>query len=328
MKKWYVLILVISLGGMLLGCGNNGANLDTTPSSSTSPSSTANAEPSSTPSANTDSEELPQTRIYKDAMDREVEIPVRPERVVTISMTGEMALLGKKPVGAADNWLKFMSEEEQAGIVNLGQLPGNMESIVSLEPDLIITPAQVSKAESIEAYSKIAPTVVVPFFGDALDRFRIAGDLMGMSDEANAWIESYLKKGEETRKKLAPVVQDGQTGIVIQFSNRSMFIFPASTYPTVYETLGLKAPVEDVYTITQGMQITEESLPEFAADHIFLVTTFGDKAYVDEVLKGPIWSNLPAVKDDRVYVLGDRISAGDAPALDWSLDEIVRLMSK
>lgn len=313
MRSKLVLLFVVVISSVLFGCTEK-----------------EGVAPSDNIGKATETTQAPTTRMYKDVMGREIEIPTEPKRVVTISMTGELVALGRKPVGAAENWLKYLTDQEKSGIVNVSMLPGNMEQIASLSPDLIITPAQVTKPESIEAYTKIAPTVVVPFFGDALNRLTIAGDIMGLKKEATAWIDSYNAKGAELGKKLASasVMKEGQSGLVVQFTQKSMYSYPTSTFPTIYNVLGLKPP-QEITNLTQGLQISEEALPKIAAvDHLFVITKFGEESFVNQIMNGPIWKSLPAVKNGHVYVISDRLSAGDAPALSWALDEVVRLMLK
>lgn len=273
--------------------------------------------------------ETTDTRIYKDMAGREVTIPMKPERIVTVNMTGEAVSLGMKPVGAADNWLSSLEDSQKAGIESIGTVGNlNMEKIISLKPDLIITPVNVTKEETIEALSKIAPTVVGPFFGDSLENLLTVGDLLGKTEEAQKWISDYENKAENTKKQLSGTIKEGGTALLIQLSSsKSIYIYPASTWPTIYQVLGLKLPDgEELKEIKTGQELSMEKLSEYDPDYIFVTGTNDDATnkYKQELMDSSVFRNLKAAKNNQVYSLGSRISAGDVTALSWALDEVVR----
>ncbi|MDO4284752.1 MAG: ABC transporter substrate-binding protein [Eubacteriales bacterium] len=266
------------------------------------------------------------TRLYTDLAGREVEIPERPERIVTINMTAEAIALGLKPVGAAENWMRTLDDSEKEGIESVGEVGGlNYEKILELSPDLIITPENVTDDAAIESLSKIAPTVVGPFFGDAFENLRFVGDLLGRSEEADVWVAAYEEKAAGTKEKLSGVIEEGSTAMVVQISSqKAVYIYPASTWPTVYDVLGLVLPdAEELAEITSGTELSLEKLAEYDPDYIF-VTGDADEQYRAEILESSVWQNLSAAKNNRVYTMGNRLSAGDVLALDWALDEVVR----
>lgn len=321
-SKQTILAAAISLMLLLSACG-------TAPANTTNGAAVQNTPAPAAVASKTEASEGQATRMYTDLAEREVEIPARAERIVTINMTGEAIALGIKPVGASETFMQYLDDEEKAGIESVGGADINFEKIASLEPDLIITPERVTQPETLEAYSKIAPTVVGPFFRGAEVSLRTVGEILGRSEEAEAWLEAYEEKAQRTKEALSHVVKEGQTGIVLQFYQKSIYVYPSGTYPTVNEVLGLKVPVESMKELTRGLELSQEVLPEYAADHIFVTTSLDyDQEYYDEILSSSIWQNLPAVKNDQVYFIGSRISGGDALSLDWALDEVVRLMSK
>ncbi len=321
MKKLLRLLVSLTLlTGILTGCaGMPGKNNNTSVPGNTSVAKE---------SVNMTEANIPQMRLYTDIAGREVEIPANPQRIITINMTAEAVAAGITPVGAAENWLTPLDDSQKEGIEPLGKVENlNFEKIIELEPDLIITPERVTDEDTWNALSKIAPTVVAPFFGDALENLRITGDILGREQEAEAWVSAYEKKVQEVKEVLSDIIGSGETALVLQVWEKSLYVFPPSTYPTIHEVLGLTSTVEDL-NLTSGMQLSLEDLTEYSADYIFLVspTTDADQQYANEVADSSIWRNLPATKNNRVYSIGDRLSSGNALALDWALDEVVRLM--
>lgn len=327
MKKFKTLIipLIVTIG-LLAGCSqstksNNVSNLE------------SNISEASEDTSNTETTNESSTRIYTDLAGREVEIPVNPQKIVTINMTAEAIALGLTPIGAADNWLTNLEDSQKEGIESIGAV-GNlsMETILELEPELIITPINITDETTIEALSKIAPTVVGPFFGDGIENLRTIGDILGRSTEAETWIASYEAKAKETKDKLSDVIVEGKTAMVVQLdSAKTIYIYPSSTWPTIHSILGLSLPdVTELEELTSGQELSLEKLAEYNPDYIFLTSTSDNSSasYKQEILDSPVWQSLNASKNNQVYSLGSRLSAGDVLTLDWALDEVVRAVEE
>lgn len=269
------------------------------------------------------------TRIYTDLTGREVEIPMAATRIVTINMTAEAIALGINPVGAADNWLTNIDASQKEGITSVGAV-GNlsMETILQLEPDLILTPVNITDENTIESLSKVAPTVVVPFFGNALENLETVGDILGRSNEANEWISSYNIKAQETKEALSDIIVEGKTAMVVQLaSTRTIYIYPSTTWPTIYDVLNLQLPdVTELKELSSGQELSLEKLAEYNPDYIFITTTPDntDNQYKEELTNNPVWQSLNASKNNQVYTLGSRLSSGDVLTLEWALDEVIQ----
>lgn len=320
MKRFMGLILsAVLIAGMLSGCsgtsaGNNGV---------------------STPDVSNTGEDSVSTRIYTDKADRQVEIPAKPKRIVTISSTPEAVALGIKPVGAADNWSSSLDASQKEGIESIGAVNGlNLEKILELEPELIITPERVTDEETWESLSKIAPTVVGPFFGDAIENLRTIGDLLGRSEEAEAWISQYESKAAATKEKLSDVIEEGKTALVIQLESSAKsgaYIYPASTWPLVYDVLSLQLPdVAELKEQTSGAELSLEKLAEYDPDYIFLtsIDEEGMSQRIQQFTDNSLWQVLSAAKNKRIYTMGSRLSSGDALTLEWALDDVVRAVEE
>lgn len=316
MKRFMGLILsAVLIAGMLSGCsgtsaGNNGK---------------------STPDVSNTGEDSANTRIYTDKAGRQVEIPANLKRIVTISSTPEAVALGIKPVGAADNWSSSLDASQKEWIESIGAVNGlNLEKILELEPELIITPERVTDEETWESLSKIAPTVVGPFFGDAIENLRTMGDLLGRSEEAEAWISQYESKAAATKEKLSDVIEEGKTALVIQLESSAKsgaYIYPASTWPVVYDVLSLQLPdVAELKEQTSGAELSLEKLAEYDPDYIFLtgIDDEGLSQRIQEFTDNSLWQMLSAAKNNRIYTMGSRLSFGDVLTLEWALDDVVR----
>jgi ABC-type Fe3+-hydroxamate transport system, periplasmic component len=326
----FVLMLVL-----LAACGNS----NTTSNSNGTPAS--NAAAAETPSATPDASQEPATYIYKDALDREVEIPTHPERVITTQYLPEMIAVGMKPIGVASHLLtNFVAIKDQLdGIEDIGAANDpSLEKILTLKPDLIIV-AEWNK-DQLENLSKIAPTIVVQWEGnDAFTHFKETAAVLGLSDKADAWIADYEKKAEEARAKLASSVKPGETFGVVAiggYEMKQLRVYGDSNVGfTLFDTL--KFPMTDTVKTEwekgnneNGLNISLEKLSDFAsADRLFLVTFDNDPDFAKQVNESSLWKNLPAVKNGKVYSVDpDLWFSYDVMSFSAQLDDAIKLLSQ
>lgn len=324
MKKSIALWLsLVMLTGALTGCAEQVGPASSTPK-------TVSHAPQETEKAT--------TRMYTDETGRTVEIPAYPQKIVTVNMAGELVALGIPPVGAADGWLQYMDDDQKAGIESIGGGPVgtlNLEKIAALEPDLIITPniERVTSPEVLASLEKIAPTVVGPWYGDALKNLKTMGELTGREQEAQDWIDKFNARLDEVKSSLSSVTLKGDTALVIQFYQKTMYTYPPSTFPAIYEYLGLNVASESISNLPtdsaqQTFQLSLEILPEYDPDYIFVTKLSDvDESFIAEIFNNSVWKQLSAVKNGRVYEMESRLSAGDVLSLEWSIDEIEHLMT-
>ena len=179
-KRMFIVSLVLIIVSSALAACSSSNNSGETANSKTSTNS-SNSQETATESA--------KTRKYTTLQGEEIEIPTKPERVITGLYLGELLALGVKPVGAVAQFgmdSPWFTEEQISGIEDIGS-PVSLEKVTELNPDLIIASSQ----EEYDQLSKIAPTVLIPFnsYGDVYAEMRALGDLVGKREEAEKWIE-------------------------------------------------------------------------------------------------------------------------------------------
>lgn len=99
-----------------------------------------------------------ETRMF-ETVNGEIEIPIKPKRIVTDFYGGELLTVGANVVGveptAFDHpFIQDKLEETE----DIGE-PINIEKVLSLQPDLIV----VMYDDHYEQLSEIAPTVYIPY---------------------------------------------------------------------------------------------------------------------------------------------------------------------
>ncbi|WP_080832300.1 ABC transporter substrate-binding protein [Cohnella massiliensis] len=336
-RKPIIPFLIILLSAALLsacGTGHNAAS----PSPSSSPSASEASSPAATESAAPAAGEAA-VRSYRDALGRTVEIPTAPERIIAHYYAAEMEALDVPVVGTNYVNAKLtLTDEQLQGVEDIGGegLVPNLEKTLSLSPDLILVPDFLQPTD-LEALSKIAPTVVVAYGDDVFTRLGVLADLIGQPEKAENWIANYQKKAEEKRQLVQSVIKEGETASAfILHSNKQFYVYNKQRLgPTLYDAFGFGVPpkVAELFADKPNelwAAIPLETLPDYVGDRVFLVyqsNTDEAKKATEELIQGPVWKNLPAVKEGRAYVVESRWAMNDPLTLDWLLDEMVALLA-
>ncbi|SEM54058.1 iron complex transport system substrate-binding protein [Paenibacillus sp. cl141a] len=266
------------------------------------------------------------TRKFETVMG-EIEIPKEPKRIVATQYLGHLLTLGVKPVGAGTASLnQYFLQDLTDGIEDIGDDQAALEKIVSLDPDLIIRPSD----KNYEQFAKIAPTIVIPWGAkDLYAELREFGDFLGKSEEAEEVIRHYEEKLAEARIKLNSVVKEGETVGVYEIWAKNFWVvgerFGRGTR-NLYSGLGYQPPEAvkgQVVNGGAGLDISLESLPDMAADYMF-VTVYdadGGGERANEILESALWKSLPAYKNNRIFTLDiNQLSAGDLISLEKQLE--------
>jgi iron complex transport system substrate-binding protein len=261
----------------------------------------------------------------------EVEIPTNPKRVITDFYLADLLALGIKPLGSTQFPLNNpYIKDKIEGIEDIGT-PVSIEKVLSLKPDLII----MQSDENYEKLSKIAPTVVIPYNseGDFYGEFRKIADLVGKKDEAEKWIQSFEQKAEEARKQINGLVREDETFGLYELQEDKLWVFGDNWGrggQVIYKALKLSPPEKMAELIKQGTQYKElslEALPEYAADNMFVTTWSAqgsNNKKLEELKNSPIWKNLDAVKNNKVYEMNfDDMYYADPYSLEGQLDLMV-----
>ncbi|WP_141505326.1 AraC family transcriptional regulator [Paenibacillus luteus] len=281
--------------------------------------------PTETTAANTAAE----TRIYEH-LKGQTEIPVKPQRVVTLFHLGELLTLCVKPVGATSFILKNPLLSDVSDIADVG-VPPDAEKILSLEPDLIITTGPFAEVVEggYEALSKIAPTIIVEQYNDPIKDVEMFGDILGKEEEAKRWNEAFATKIADYREKISPFIGADETFSILNVRPDALYVYGDTNMGgnIIYKYLGLK-PTEKVETdVINGetWEISTEVIPDFIGDRLFLAVNKGSEEKLKEVEK--LIQHSPAGKAGRVYKVDfDQFLPSDPISVEKQLDIIVNML--
>jgi len=322
--KWIAAgLCLLAVFALASGCGQQNEDAASVPDSQSAAASGASAA----------------TRIFTDATGREVEIPVHPQRIVTTQYLDAMLALGVKPLGAPSHVLNnSYLGELQDGVVDLGS-PFNVEKVLELEPDLILS----ANPDEVEALSKIAPTVVVPWlFGDVYDQLREIARVLNKEKEADDWIAGLEAKASAGRSALAGKIGQNETvSIFMAYGKDALRVYGARNIGhMIYRLLQLTPPsfIQQKLADDPGYEsfvyenISMEKLPEMAGDRIVMLVydqaAKDDGGMFNQIERSALWKNLDAVKNNRVYYINPDPWFTYAPiAIEKSLDEAITMFT-
>ncbi|GKU78080.1 ABC transporter substrate-binding protein [Paenibacillus sp. L3-i20] len=254
--------------------------------------------------ANTGGTESSNTFRTVSTINGDIKIPDKPERIVVDLYLGSFIALDVKPIGTPSLNLKNpYYTNDLNGVENIGDYENiSLEKIVELGPDLIVT----GNEAAYESFSKIAPTVVVPFgqLKTVHEEVNYFGKLLGKDKEAAAWLTDYDNRIAIAREKVNKVIPQEATFSIMQDWGKTVGVFGDNFGrggQAIYRALERKPPAAHAKEIMeiQSVEVSMELLKEYAGDYII----FTSKELTLEDLKtDTIWSTLDAVENDRVFI--------------------------
>lgn len=250
-----------------------------------------------------------QTRTVVHAMGT-TEVPIAPQRVVVLD-TGEIdnaLALGATLVGAPVEDIRFYQpylQDQLAGVADTGTISEpNLESILALQPDLILGSRQ--RYEAIyEQLAQIAPTV----FTESLrvpwqTNFRLHAEALGKSPEADRLLARYDAAIAQLQEALGDNL-DQTTISVIRFRPGQVRLYLKSSYiGYILQDIGLPRPAsqdEDSFSA----EISLEQVADIDADYIFITGYSQEDSDLATFMQSPLWTTLGAVQNEQAIPVDD-----------------------
>jgi len=250
-------------------------------------------------------------RMVEHAMG-EMEIPGTPERVVVLD-TGELdsaMTLGVTPVGAVEavegeglpSYLEGTEEIENVGTIEQPSL----ETIAALEPDLILS-SKLRHEQIYDQLSGIAPTVFTETTGVTWkENFEKHAEALNRQEKAENAKGEYEDRVEEFRGAMGERLRETEVSVVRFLPGDTRIYQKESFIGTVLEDAGLPRPPSQAVEEFAILNASAELIPEMGGDVVF-VTAYGpeDETTLNEITSDPLWRQLDAVQQDRVYEVSD-----------------------
>ncbi|MEM7795765.1 MAG: iron-siderophore ABC transporter substrate-binding protein [Cyanobacteria bacterium P01_C01_bin.118] len=245
------------------------------------------------------------------------QVPVTPQRVVVLDTAPLDAALAldSKPVGTVvyGELPKYLGDQvDGIEIVGNGNEP-NLETILKLNPDLILS-SKIGTGKLYNQLSQIAPTVLTEGSGrsgDWPENLQLYAEALGKPQEAERLLQAYQDRVQQLQAKLGEP-QSLEISVLSTYSDRIGAYTTGSFSGSVLEDIGLARNSAQNASWRYAVELSREALDKLDGDYLFYIYSpdFSDIAAA-KFVADPIWSQLEAVKQDRVCeVSGEVWAAG------------------
>ena len=277
-------------------------------------------------------------RIVKDAIAK-VKVPINPQRLVTLHGTAlESALaLGEKPVGTTLNgdrnrqpdFLKDKLDLSNVEVLGSFSEP-NLEKILLLKPDLIL---DLDTANIYSQLRQIAPTIVTEYdpANSWQPSLRTYAEALGKSELAEEIITNYYDRLDKFKTEINKKGKPITVSVIRIYPQGITFYQPDSFSGSILKDAGLSRPP---LQIQGGVQtsISQELISEADADIIFYWAYSDDyhskndriKTNLEKLTSDPLWQQLNAVKQGKVYQVPDYWIGYSSLAANAVIDDLYK----
>lgn len=261
-------------------------------------------------------------RTLTDDVGRSVTVPDHPHRLVCLmpSLVDDVYAMGAgSAVIAVTNYTKYPPEAKAEPTVGLPLSP-SLETIVSLHPDLVLGSGDLNRDETVKELQKLSiPVFMVRARGieGIYESLASVGRALNREQEAAKLVGALRERERAVRQRVAgkPVVN---------------VLMPIWYDPIV--TIGKDAYITDLIEIAGGHSVTSdvpEEWPEISLEAVLarapeaLLLVRESKMSVEVLRTRPGWLTMPAVRNNRIYYVDERIESPSPVAFD-ALEELAK----
>lgn len=214
-------------------------------------------------------------------------------------------------------------------------LPPNLETTLTLAPDLIIEPGWAAE-DNYDELSAIAPTIAFTFDGTHQWKqlAEMYFDVAGLSDAYDALMAEYEARAQELG---ALIGNPGEIEVSLVWVSEGLNLDTNySSGGMVLEDIGFARPASQILTQTPEEILAENGIPFFTtlsweeaplADGDFIIA-YGDfgseegEQVLADLQANPLWQTLSAVQAGNVYYSSVNWAGGDIAGAHNLLDDV------
>lgn len=250
---------------------------------------------------------------FVDSLGREVKIS-NPERIVVLtgSFADVLCLAGgkEKIVGAAEDTFRDFDLNLDSSVKDTGTVKEpSLETIVSLEPDLIIassnTESQLELKDTFEQMKIPVAYFQVSTFNEYLNMLDILTDITGHKDNYRKYGKD-VEKEINNAKKLIDETKPKVLYIRISSSGAKVKNSTNSVLGEMLKDLDTQNIADNNMNLLENLSMEQIALDE--PDYIFIVYQSANPKDAEDIYKNnfesnKLWQGLDAVKNKRVYIM-------------------------
>lgn len=344
----------------LAACSDDDSDADSTPSATST--SSQGADGSSDPSQGSTDDKGTWPRSVDSLVVRDgkatpqtekVEIPARPERIVSTSVTLTGTLLavdapviasGGAKVGPTSDdkgfFKQWAQKADEKGVESLWQLEPDTERVARADPDLILVSARgadVATAQYEELKKIGVPVIVVDYANQQwTDLTAEIGEITGHEAEAAEATKTYKDRVEEVKSSIDTPEQP--VNVVLPATDGGLnYMTGESAQGRIINDLGWELSVPgDGVARSDGDYAGREDVRQVTAENgdkglvgrtVLGINVDGTTPVVDKLKENPLLAGTYAVKNNRVFELGPSAFRVDYFSAMEILDEIEKFFA-
>ena len=292
------------------------------------PDHTPTSEPSPTPEP---TEEI-QPLVLTDGLGREVVFQEPPQKIVSLAPSNTeilYAIGAGSQVAARDAFSDYPEEVQQVTDIGGGWGDFDLETIVSLEPDLVLA-AELTPPEQVQALENLGLTIY--YLANPLD-------LEGLYD--NLLVVARITGHEAEAEDLIATLKDRVTEVEEKVKTAEeiplVFYELDGTDPNAPWTSGSGTFIDKLLSMAGGTNlgnVLDGSWAQISVEEIVTqnpdVIVLGDFVWggitPEDVAARAGWESLAAVQSGRVYPFDDNLVSRPGPRLVDGLEELAQLL--
>ncbi|MGA3010122.1 MAG: ABC transporter substrate-binding protein [Terracidiphilus sp.] len=261
-------------------------------------------------------------RTVTDQLGRTIQVPEHPHRLVCLmpSVVDDVYALGAgADVIAVTDYTKYPAEARTKPSVGSILAP-SMETIVSMHPDLVLGSADMSHTETLQQLERLGIVV-----------FMISTHGVGGIYQSIASLGQALNR-EDSARELIARLRGREAAVRRQVKGKPVVsvLMPVGYNPIV--TIGKHAFITELIEIAGGRSVTsdiDQEWPQISLEAVLarapeaLLLIRGSKMSTERIREQPGWNNLPAVRNNRIYFVDDRVEIPGPVAFD-ALEELAK----
>jgi iron complex transport system substrate-binding protein len=261
-------------------------------------------------------------RTVTDQLGRTIQVPEHPHRLVCLmpSVVDDVYALGAgADVIAVTDYTKYPAEARTKPSVG-SILSPSMETILSLHPDLVLGSADMSHTETLQQLERLGIVVFMISTHGVEGIYQSIGSL------------GQALNREDSARELIARLRGREAAVRRQVKGKQVvsILMPLGSDPIV--TIGKHAFITELIEIAGGRSVTsdiDQEWPQVSLEAAMarapqaLLLIRGSRMSIDKIRVRPGWGNLPAVINNRVYYVDDRISLPSPVAFD-ALEELAK----
>ena len=266
-------------------------------------------------------------RVYLDEVGRKVSITPYPKRIVSLtpSITETLFALGldKEIVGVTMfcNYPEGVRSKPKVG----GFTNTSLEKVVSLSPDLIIGTSDGNRRETVEQFERVGLPVYVVNPVSLEEIFRMVLDIGRITGKEDAARKLILSLRRRVGSVVLKIRQVKKPRVLLLLSADPLIAVGRNTLHDKLITLAGGLNVAGGDRIKYPRYSIEEVMVK-QPDVIIMTSMKREENFARLKNKWKKWKSIPAVRNDRIYMIDTDLITRPSPRIVDGLEEIVKII--